>query len=369
MSEDEIEIVYRVRTTAAGLERRAETLLLEQTVELPRSALHPELVRNPIVGRVAGTERVRDGDYRVTIVQPEAATAREPAQLLNVLFGNSSLQPDVELEDLRISPGFARLLGGPRFGIAGLRKVTGVSGRALTATALKPMGLSAPEAGRLCRAFALGGIDVIKDDHGLADHSFCPFGDRIRACLAATADAAQSTGRRALYAPNLIGTPSAVMRQAEEARRLGVRAVVVSPMIVGLPFMAELVRELGMPLLAHPAMGGAQRISPEALLGTLFPLFGADAVVYPNAGGRFSYSRETCAAIANSLRNPRAPIAPALPVPAGGIRPDGVPAVLEAYGAQAMLLIGGGLIEPAESTLVARCRQFAEAVQAFPYTR
>jgi len=34
-----------------------------------------------------------------------------------------------------------------------------------------------------------------------------------------------------------------------------------------------------------------------------------------------------------------------------------------------MLLIGGGLIEPAEDTLVARCRQFAESVQAFGYGR
>lgn len=369
MSGGAIEIVYRVRSPAAEIEQRAEALLLEQTVELRRSALRWEFVRSAIVGRVAGLLRVGEADYRVTIEQPEAATARDPAQLLNVLFGNSSLQPDVDLEAVRVPPGLAGALGGPRFGIAGLRGATGVHNRALTATAIKPMGLSADEAGAMCRAFALGGIDVIKDDHGLADHPFCPFGERVRACLAATEDAAQRTGRRALYAPNLIGTPCAVLRQAGEARRLGAQAVVLSPMVLGLPFLAELVRELGLPVLAHPALGGVQRIAPEALLGTLFPLYGADAVIYPNHGGRFSYRRETCMAIADALRGPRAPTAPAMPVPAGGMTPERVPEMLGAYGADAMLLIGGGLIEPDEETLHERCRQFAEAVQAFPYSR
>jgi len=369
MSGAAIEIVYRVRASAAALERRAEALLLEQTVELPRSALRWEFVRSAIVGRVTATARIAEGQYRVTIEQPEVTAGPDPAQLLNVIFGNSSLQPDVELEDVRLPDGLARMLGGPRFGIAGLRKAAGVHGRALTATALKPMGLSAAQMGGMCRAFALGGIDLIKDDHGLADHPFCPFGERVRACLAATEDAAQSTGRRALYAPNLIGTPSAVLRQAEEARRLGARAVVLSPMVLGLPFVSELACGLGMAVLAHPAFVGGQGIAPEVLLGTLFPLYGADAVIYPNAGGRFRYSRETCAAIAHALRNPRHPVLPAMPVPAGGIKPARVNEVLEAHGADTMLLMGGGLIEPAEETLVARCRQFAESVQDFPYGR
>jgi hypothetical protein len=58
-----------------------------------------------------------------------------------------------------------------------------------------------------------------------------------------------------------------------------------------------------------------------------------------------------------------------MPAPAGGIRPERVPGVLAAYGADAMLLVGGGLIEPAEETLVSRCRQFAQSVQSFPYGR
>lgn len=366
MQQEEIFVDYRVRVTQAALAARVESLLLEQTVELPRAALRPERVRGPLVGRVVASEGLSDGRFRVTLAQPAAAAAGDPAQLLNLLFGNCSLQPDIELDDVRVPESLASRLGGPRFGAEGIRRTTGVRGRALTASAIKPMGVSAGEAAALCGAFALAGLDIIKDDHGLADHAGCPFADRVRACLEATLRAAQTTGRRAVYAPNLIGEPSAVMRQAALAADLGAQAVLVSPMLVGLPFFNELVRSLGVPVLAHPAFGGAARMAPEALLGRLFPLFGADAVIFPNAGGRFAYGRETCAAIAANLRTPSAGHAPSLPVPAGGIKAENASAVLDFYGIDTILLVGGSLLEtPDSASLTERSRRFVEDVRAY----
>ncbi|HNR56153.1 MAG TPA: hypothetical protein PKJ19_13365, partial [Flavobacteriales bacterium] len=46
----------------------------------------------------------------------------------------------------------------------------------------------------------------------------------------------------------------------------------------------------------------------------LLRLFGADAVIFPNHGGRFSYTPETCKAIANCARAPIRDARPALPV-------------------------------------------------------
>ena len=45
MTRDAIEVVYRVRAAAADIDVRIEALLLEQTVELPRSALRTAFVR------------------------------------------------------------------------------------------------------------------------------------------------------------------------------------------------------------------------------------------------------------------------------------------------------------------------------------
>ena len=365
MPENEIEVAYRLRTPEAGLEARIEALLLEQTVELPRSALHSAYVRDHFVGRLINAEESGDDAFLVRIGQPWEAVADDPAQLLNVLFGNCSLQDDVELADLKPPPALARMLGGPRFGIDGWRTLCGVRGRPLAAAALKPVGLSVDELAELCRTLALAGMDVIKDDHGLADHPRSPFADRVRACLAATAAAAETTGRRAVYVPNLIGSPDTVRRQARQAAELGAPAVMVSPMLVGLPFLADLVRELGRPVLAHPAFGGAQRIDPVALIGKLFPLFGADGVIFPNAGGRFSYSARVCADIARAARSPEAPLRPSLPVPAGGIKVENAASVARAFGPESMLLVGGSLLAaPDRTALLERGRQLVAAVHA-----
>jgi ribulose-bisphosphate carboxylase large chain len=363
MTREAIEAVYRVHASAADIDVRIEALLLEQTVELPRSALRTAFVRDNMVGRVVAIEPLEADDYRVTLAQPRASAADDPAQLLNVLFGNCSLQPDVELEDVRLPAALAAILGGPRFGIAGLRRLLGVHGRAVTASVLKPMGLSVAETAALCGTLALSGLDLVKDDHGLADPSFSPYAERVAACLEAVRKASQKTGRPTLYVPNLIGTPATVLHQARQARELGVEAVMVSPMLIGLPTLNQLARETGMPVLAHPAFGGSLRISPLALLGRLFPLFGADAVIYPSFGGRFSYGPDVCAAVAGALRAPAAPISPAFPVPAGGMRLENMPAVLDFYGADTVLLIGGSLLDaPDEAALLERSGQFVSAV-------
>jgi ribulose-bisphosphate carboxylase large chain len=362
MDEGFFEAVYRIQATAPSLAGRAEALLLEQTVELPRSALRSAFARERLVGRVLGAQEVGPGDYRVTLAQPELSVGGDPAQLLNVLFGNCSLQPDVLLEDVRLPPALVSELGGPRFGIAGIRALLGIHGRALTCSVLKPIGLSVAECAALCEALATAGLDIVKDDHGHADQPFCPFVERVKACVAATRDAAQRTGRLSLYVPNVTGSPATIAAQAKVARDLGVRAIMVSPMLIGLPVLAELARGLGMPILAHPAFGGALRISPPALLGRLFPLYGADAVIFPSFGGRFSYSRDECAAITGALRAPAGGVPPAFPVPAGGMKVENVRQILEFYGPDTVLLVGGSLLDaPDAATISERSRAFVAA--------
>jgi len=224
--------IYHVSAPAAELDARVDSLLLEQTVELPRKALRDPFVLAQIVGRLAATEKIGPHLYRVTIDFPIVATADDPAQFLNVLFGNTSLQTHVELVDFELPktwPGRAQALPGPRFGGAGLRQIVGVTDRAITSTALKPIGLSTARLAELCALFAQGGVDLIKDDHGLANHSFHPFLDRVRACQKAVTDANRATGRRAVYAPNLTGTPTTVLAQLRAAQDEGVGAVMIAP--------------------------------------------------------------------------------------------------------------------------------------------
>ena len=231
-----LRVTYRLDGNPAEAEARAEAIALEQTVEVPRAvAMREPFIAREIVGRVESVEPAADGGHRATIAYPVATTALDPAQLLGVLFGNSSLHADVQCVDFDPPPSLCEALAGPRAGIAGLRELTGVRDRALTCTAVKPMGRSPEALADLLRTFARAGIDVIKDDQGLADHEFCPFEARVEACLAAAEQVADETGHRALYVPNLIGTPERVFAQLRFAEKRGARAVMVSPMLLGLP--------------------------------------------------------------------------------------------------------------------------------------
>jgi len=286
------------------------------------------------------------------------------AQLLNVLFGNSSLQPDVELLDVALPDRELARYGGPRFGIAGLRAAAGVADRPLTCAALKPIGLSPDEFAGLAEIFARGGIDVVKDDHGLADQPSAPFEERVRACQGALARVADATGRRTLYVAHVSGPPDRILAQIEFATEAGAGAVMIEPMIAGLPFFHDLVRRrLEIPLLAHPALAGATRMAPDVLLGRLFRLLGADAVIFPHPGGRFRYTEDICRRLADRMREPWNGLRSALPVPAGGMPVERVGEIVRFYGRDVMLLLGGSLYLAGEK-LGDRTREFVEAVAA-----
>jgi ribulose-bisphosphate carboxylase large chain len=353
---------YHISAAPDEIRARAQALALEQSIEMPLEAVRDARVRQEVAARVGTVEPAAGGGFRITLEIATETTGEELTQLINMLFGNCSLQDDVTLEDVALPETFLKRFGGPRFGIDGLRSLCDAPQRALTCTALKPQGSSTADLAALCETFAVAGIDVIKDDHGLADQRAAPFEDRVVACQRAVDRAAAATGRTALYAPSLVGSPQTLLERARFARDAGVRVVLVAPMLVGLPAFRELVERFDdLAFLAHPAFGGATRIEPAWLFGRFFRLLGADAVIYPNYGGRFAYSAERCRALADAARAPWDGVRPALPVPAGGMSVARVDEILAFYGKDVMLLIGGGLLSAGDA-LAERSREFVAKV-------
>jgi len=206
--------VYRVRSDARSIDARAQAIAVEQSVEMPLAAIDDRSILSDIVGHVDGIEDRGDGVFDVRIGLATATIGDDAGQLLNMLFGNTSLHDDVMLHDIEIPAELARCFGGPRHGIDGLRRRVEARGRALTCSALKPQGSSVATLAGLCETFALAGLDVIKDDHGIADQAYAPFAQRVPACQAAVARAQAQTGRTVFYAPNRMGTPRAIAERA-----------------------------------------------------------------------------------------------------------------------------------------------------------
>jgi ribulose-bisphosphate carboxylase large chain len=359
--------IYRVRSDAQSIDDRARAIAVEQSVEMPISAIDDSFVLSEIVGRVEAVQEVEPGIFEVRVALAVQTVGHDPGQLLNMLFGNTSLHHDVILRDVEFPAEVARHFGGPRHGLKVLRRRAAAGERALTCSALKPQGLSAAKLAELASRFARGGIDYIKDDHGLADQDYSPFTERIAAIASALGRVVRDDGQRTLYAPSLSGDLDTLRRQLAASMQVGIETVLIAPMVVGLATFHTLVREHpSVAFIAHPSMAGASRIAPALLLGKLFRMLGADAVVFPNYGGRFGYSPETCRCLAQTARRDWEGLRSSVPVPAGGMTPERVPEMLDFYGADTMLLIGGGLLV-ARDGIVEETRAFVTGVRTYPY--
>jgi len=356
-----LQATYHIRCDAHSIDERARAVAVEQSVEMPVAAIEDEDVLSEIVGRVEGIREIGTDLYEAKISLSAATVGRDAGQLLNMLFGNTSIHDDVTLHDVDVPDDLARAFGGPRHGLDGLRQQARATRRALTCSALKPQGLVAERLAGLARRFADGGIDYIKDDHGLADQAYSPFAERVAAIAGAL------RGATARYVPSLTGDLDAMRSQIAIARDAGVDTVMIAPMVSGLSNFHRLVADNpGVAFLAHPSFAGAARIAPPLHFGKLFRLLGADAIVFPNHGGRFGYSPDTCRAIAQTALEPRNDLRPCVPVPAGGMSRERVPEMLDFYGSDIMLLIGGGLLE-ARERLTEATAAFVAAVHNYPY--
>jgi ribulose-bisphosphate carboxylase large chain len=261
---------------------------------------------------------------------------------------------------MRWPTALAASLPGPRFGIAGVRRLLPhAEGRALLCTALKPIGLGARELADFARRFARGGVDLIKDDHGLADQATAPFAERVGRVQQAVEAAGRETGRPTLYLPHLTGRFEELPSRLELLRREGVRGALVSPFLLGLDSLRWLATSSGFVLLTHPTWSGTlfgdgHGIAPDVVYGDLLRRLGADGVIHVNSGGRFPVDVEVCEAIHRRLREPLPGVAPAFPVVGGGVRVDTLPQWAARYGTDTVFLVGGSLYQQPDVEEAAR---------------
>lgn len=350
--------------------RQAEDICIEQTVEFPADLITGADIRGEVFGRVEALERASDGRWRCRISYAVELSGDELTQFVNVLFGNTSLKAGIRLVDFTLTPGLVRAFPGPRFGIAGLRALVGVPQRPLLCSAIKPMGLSAAEFADLAHEMALGGIDIVKDDHGLADQRFCRFEARVTLVAAAVARAVAQTGKPCLYAPNVTGPIARLIQRVRFAAEAGAGALLIAPGLTGLDALRSVasMTDVRLPVLCHPALFAGHAVHASAgmshrvVCGLLPRLAGADATIFPNVGGRFGYTAADCLEIARGATGLFGGLKPIVPTPAGGMTVERVPELVRFYGHDVMLLIGGDLHRHGPS-LSASCQALVAAAE------
>lgn len=367
---ERIGALYRLSSPARDAPALARAIAVELTVEVPE----PILARSPaierdIVARIESLREVAPGRHELRLsFSPELADGGLP-QIINLLSGNVSMLPGVELVDAELPAEILGRFRGPRHGIAGVRREVGAHGRPLVATALKPRGAPLAELAAFAESFARGGGDLIKDDHNLVEADFDRFAERvlrIRDAIRRGSLASGRSGGRCLYLALLAGPLPEAVRRLRFLEREEIDGVLVAPALFGLEATRALLDGTDRIVMTHPSASGpiaGGPVAPSFLHGVLHRLLGADAAVFVNHGGRFPISREECRAIAEQCRRVRGPWLPTFPVPAGGMRLEKIEEMTADFGPDTIFLIGGDLLGRPEG-IEAATRDFVERVSA-----
>lgn len=368
LSGDRIQAVYEFHGDVTEAEARANALRVEQTIEFPADLVPDDDIQREIVGRIESIDVVDSGLVQAVVSYAVETTGYELPQLLNVLWGNSALLPGIRLVDFTLPAALLERFAGPQFGIAGLREMFDAPTRPLLATALKPMGLSSERLAATAYDLALGGMDMIKDDHSLANQPFAPFVERVQRCSEAVARANAQTGFNSVYMPSVNAPYNLLDERVDAAIEAGAGALLVLPGITSFDQMRHLATKTEVPIMGHPAFLGSYSASQTSgiahgkLYGTLMRLAGADLSVYPNYGGRFSFTRGECRDVATNLTEPLGDLKTTFPSPGGGMTLDRVGEIVEFYGNDVALLIGGDLHRG--DSLAATAASFRSAVES-----
>jgi ribulose-bisphosphate carboxylase large chain len=342
-SVDRIVVDYRI--SVGDPKDVADAIRVEQTIEFPFD-LAPEWIQQTVVGRI---EKIRGSN--VTISYDQGVAGGGITQLLNVLWGNVSLFPGVRITGLHLPDSYLADFHGPRFGIDGLREIVEAPTGPLICTAVKPMGTDPQGLGEMAATIARAGFHIIKDDHGLADQPWARWKERTRVIAEHVNQAREEAGTKSLYMPSLNVPADRILDAAHEAKEAGAGALLVLPGVSGFDAMRMLADDdsLALPIMAHPSFLGSNVVNPDQgidhgiLFGTLMRLAGADIAIFPNYGGRFSFSPAECAQIKDLCHAPLGNLARSWPSPGGGMTLDRLGELTEFYGEDVALLIGGAL--------------------------
>ena len=265
------------------------------------------------------------------------------------LFELKSLS-GIRLLDVRLPKEFSQQYFGPKFGIKGTRRLSGVQGRPLIGTIIKPsVGLSPEATGALVAELCAGCIDFIKEDELQADGPSCPFEERVKAVMQAVDTAADKTSHKVMVAFNLTGEIDEMRRRHDFVKDHGGTCVMASVNSIGMSGMIELARHSELPIHAHRVGWGALTRAP--LLGWSFPawsklwrLTGADHMHVNGLDNKFCESNESVVASARSLAAPLFEHAPmcAVPVFSSGQTIHQAAATLAAVGSPDLIVTAGG---------------------------
>ena len=293
----------------------------------------------------------------VDIGFPLEAVGTDLSALMTIAIGGIfSIRGPTALRvvDMQLPAEFAAAHPGPQFGIAGSRRLTGVTGRPIIGTIVKPaLGLRPAETAALVGPLIASGVDFIKDDEKLMSPAYSPLEARIAAIMPLIHDHEQKTGKKVMYAFGISHTdPDEMMRNHDRVLAAGGNCAVVNIQSVGMGGMAYLRKRSGLVLHAHrngwdlltrhPALGLDFRVYQQ-----FWRLLGVDQFQINGIGVKYWEPDESFVRSFEALRQPLfSPKDRPLPVAGSGQWGGQAPETWRRTGrtTDLLYLCGGGIV-------------------------
>src|SRR6478735_3023582 len=201
----------------------------------------PDAVQPSIPEASSGPFKRADVDIAV----PFDAIGTDLSALMTIAIGGTySIKglSGIRIVDMKLPDDYRGAHPGPQFGVAGSRKLTGVEGRPIIGTIVKPaLGLRPYETAELVGELIESGVDFIKDDEKLMSPAYSPLKDRVAAIMPRILDHEQKTGKKVMYAFGIShADPDEMMRNHDIVAKAGGNCAVVNINSIGFGGMSFL---------------------------------------------------------------------------------------------------------------------------------
>jgi len=313
-----------------------------------------EEVREAMSSKMVGYHEIpADDPYTKSAVVQLAFPIRAwgdnvPMMLLAIAGNCFAYSKDIMLTDLFIGKNLLAKFQGPKFGVDGIRKLTGVQARPLSLHIIKPkMGMTPEQTANQVRLTAAGGADMCKDDEMLADSYNSTYEQRVVKVMEAINRAADKTGKKMIYLCSITDEPAKMLDKARRAIELGANGLLVA-YSAGLGALRELTShpDVNVPVMLHAShMIAMMKQIAWPVLAKLCRLCGADLMLTPTF-----WSSIPMVSLEEGLRTSFVKLAPwghikrTFPMPCAGVYPGVAEVIIGEYGPDIVIPAGGGML-------------------------
>lgn len=272
--------------------------------------------------------------------------------MLSSVIGNIASMPNLKLVDLEFPESYLKQFKGPKFGIAGLRKLMNIPERPILNNMIKPCtGIKPAEGAELLYNAAAGGVDWIKDDELIAGSpSFSPLEERVKAYMEAAKRADAEKNEKTLYTVNVTDEVVRLRDNAYRAIEAGANGLLVNVFGVGFSALRMLAEDpnINVPICAHTCYGGAQTVAPNQGMSTevaqkLIRICGADMSLNVAPSAKFNALQEKFVRVWHVGYSKMFHINQTFNLIGGGVTPGMVPYLMNTLGSDIVIGVGAGV--------------------------